>query len=142
LRVFLAVARSGGFTAASQRVGLDLSTAARRIDRLEEALAVKLFDRYPTGVALTPQGVSIFAHAERVEARIADAADRLSGQATEPPGPDRITTPEELGTAFIVRHIEAIRQAYPRIRLELLTGPHLASLSKREADIQIAPGKP
>src|SRR4051794_6779195 len=38
VRVFLAVARTGRLAAAAARLGLDVSTVSRRVDRLEDAL--------------------------------------------------------------------------------------------------------
>ncbi|MCC7385860.1 MAG: LysR family transcriptional regulator [Deltaproteobacteria bacterium] len=44
LRVFLAVARDGQMARAGARLGLDISTISRRLDRLEAELGVVLFE--------------------------------------------------------------------------------------------------
>ena len=44
LRHFLAVAKAGTTLAAARELGVSQSTSARRIDALETALGLKLFD--------------------------------------------------------------------------------------------------
>ena len=46
LQFFLAVARTGQVSTAARRLRTSHATVSRRIDRLEFALKVKLFERY------------------------------------------------------------------------------------------------
>jgi DNA-binding transcriptional LysR family regulator len=54
LRAFEAVARCGGFTRASEDVGLTQPTLSTHISNLEASLGVRLFDRASRSVTLTP----------------------------------------------------------------------------------------
>jgi DNA-binding transcriptional LysR family regulator len=56
LRAFLAVADLGSFTAAAAELHLSQSALSRRIDKLEGALTVRLFERTTRRVDLTPVG--------------------------------------------------------------------------------------
>src|SRR5215470_15788314 len=68
LRFVLAVARSGALTAAAKALGIDHSTAFRRLNALEARLGVRLFERLPGGAYLpTPGGERMTAAAERME---------------------------------------------------------------------------
>jgi len=49
LKAFLAVMRTGRLTVAAKSLRVEHSTLSRRINRLEQALDVKLFERMPTG---------------------------------------------------------------------------------------------
>ena len=69
LRVFLAVARRGRLQAAGRTLGLDPTTAGRRIAALEAALGARLFDRSPEGYALTEAGRSLSPTPRRWRAR-------------------------------------------------------------------------
>jgi hypothetical protein len=60
LRIFLSCTRLGSFRKTALELKLSSSTVVRRIDRLETALGLRLFDRLPDGVALTAQGENIF----------------------------------------------------------------------------------
>ena len=67
LRVFLAVARGGGLSAAARAVGCDASTVQRRMLRFEQGLGVRLFERQARGYALTQVGQELLAAAARLE---------------------------------------------------------------------------
>jgi DNA-binding transcriptional LysR family regulator len=55
LQFVLAVARSSALTAAAKLLGIDHSTAFRRLNGLEARLGVRLFERLPGGVYCRPQ---------------------------------------------------------------------------------------
>lgn len=56
LEILLAVAESGSFRKASERMSLGQSAVSRRIQKLEDLLGVSLFERRSSGVRLTPAG--------------------------------------------------------------------------------------
>ena len=56
LLVLLAVARTGRFTTAASRLGINHTTVARRIAALEEALGGRVMRRGDAGWTLTPLG--------------------------------------------------------------------------------------
>jgi hypothetical protein len=66
LRLFLAVARAGTLSGAAREIGVNHSTVFRRIGAFEEALGVRLFDRLPSGYALTAAGEAMQESALRV----------------------------------------------------------------------------
>ncbi|WP_214324383.1 LysR family transcriptional regulator [Nonomuraea sediminis] len=72
LRTFLAVHRTGSFTAAAQLVRLSQPTVTTQIRALEEQLGRQLFERLPRGVAPT-------AVADALAAEVAGPLDALDG---------------------------------------------------------------
>ena len=66
LRSFAAVADSGGFTAAAALVARTQSAVSMQIQRLEEAVGHRLFDRTPRSLALTPRGEALLESARRL----------------------------------------------------------------------------
>src|SRR5437879_12750055 len=56
VRYFLAVARGGSVRAAAEGLGVNHSTALRRIAQLEERLGVHMFEKLPSGYRPTPDG--------------------------------------------------------------------------------------
>ena len=90
-RFALAISRAKGLTGAAETLGVTLSTVYRRLEKIEETLAVRLFDRFKDGYAATEAGREIAAAAERMEQE-AYAADRIvSGQDLRLSGTIRIS---------------------------------------------------
>ena len=70
-----AVAESGSFTLAAQRLGLQQSTVSQHVKRVEDALGRTLFARDTHAVALTPDGDAFLGFARQV----LEAQGRLEG---------------------------------------------------------------
>ncbi|MBX3453973.1 LysR family transcriptional regulator [Ferrovibrio sp.] len=141
LRYFLAVARAGRLTLAAKRLGQEHTTVSRRLRALETALHCQLFLRSPQGYQLTEAGQRLLATAQAVESAT------LAAQA-ETAGPDglagsvRIGTPDGFGAHFLAPRIKELSLQNSSLNIELITMPHLLSLSKREADIAIGLSRP
>ena len=83
LRLFIAICEEGNLTRASQREAIAPSAVSKRMHDLEEVLEVALFERHPTGMALTPAGESLLHHARvtllNVEKIAVDMAEHARG---------------------------------------------------------------
>jgi DNA-binding transcriptional LysR family regulator len=138
---FLAIVRTGTTLAAARRLGVDHSTVARRLTRLEAALGVRLFDRSPRGLAPTDAATALIPHAERIESELITAAG-ISAEASAATGSVRLATPEIFGTWLVAPNMAQLYQLHPGLTLELAPESRSISLSKREADIAITPRQP
>src|SRR2546430_5747618 len=79
LRIFLALSRARTLAAAARKLGIDETTVARRLARLEKEMGASLLERARGGLALTAAGGAVRAAAEEM-ASAALTADR------QPPG--------------------------------------------------------
>ncbi len=66
LDTFIAVAECGSFTKASQRLYISSTAVMKQINALERRLDLKLVDRTPAGISLTPAGEIIFRDAQLI----------------------------------------------------------------------------
>ena len=66
LECFLRVARIGSIREVARILSMETAQLSRMIKRLEERLAVRLFDRSARGLSLTPLGREVFVSAERI----------------------------------------------------------------------------
>ena len=143
LRLVLAVHRAGRLTAAAAALGIDHSTAFRRLKALEERLGLRLFERLPGGAyAPTPSGERTAAAAERMEEAALAASRDLTGRDHRLSGRLRVTSSETLAYELLTEHIAAFRETHPGITVELAIDNRVLSLSRREADIALRPVRP
>src|SRR5262245_41552731 len=80
LRLFKAVAETGGVTRAAARLHCVQSNVTARIKRLEADLGVELFVRAPRGMSLTPEGRRFLDYADRLLALAEEARAELSAE--------------------------------------------------------------
>jgi DNA-binding transcriptional LysR family regulator len=142
LRFFIEVTRARSLSGAAAKLGVNHTTVARRIQALEESLAVQLFDKTPAGYKLTATGTQLLRLAERVESACISAEELLAGQDPMETGVVRLSVPEGFGAHFLAKRLGEFHKLHPRIELEIVALPEELSISKREAHIAITLTKP
>ena len=138
IRVFLAVARQGGFAPAAHNLGINHTTVARRLSTLEAALHTRLVNRTPTGATLTPAGQNFLYHAERMENEALAAEQRVYTADGSVSGKVRLATREGVGAWLICPKVAQLRRRHPELNFELVSEARTISLLKRDADITIS----
>lgn len=81
LRIFSAVARYGGFSAAARKLYISHSTTSRAVAALEAELGVRLFERSSHDVCLTGAGSVLLEEADALLKAVEDAAGRVRAAA-------------------------------------------------------------
>ncbi len=137
LRAFLSVADLGSFKAASGAIHLSQSALSRRIDKLEAALGVALFERTTRKVELTTVGRSFVPKARNVLNEldsallgISDVAERISGEVTIACVPSAVAY-------FLPSVMRTYHRKYPGIRLRVIDESSfdiLLNVTRGEAD--------
>lgn len=144
LKTVLALLRHGSLAAAGQALGVNYTTVARRIARVEKALDQTLFERLADGYHPTEAAQLIGEHAARMEAEADAMLRQLSGQDSRLRGPLVITAPQLLIAHVLAPVLQEFTKAYPDIDLHLRASNDLLDLNRREADLAIrisrAPG--
>ncbi|CAL9345332.1 LysR family transcriptional regulator [Streptomyces sp. enrichment culture] len=142
LRTFLAVYRSGSFTAAAGLLGLSQPTVTAQIRSLERQTGRELFARLPRGVAPT-------AVAHDLAARVAAPLDALAAATGQEPSPERravpvhLAGPAELLCARVLPALAPLVGEGVRLRITVgLTDPLLDELRAGRHDLVIATYRP
>ncbi|QOG06482.1 LysR family transcriptional regulator [Aureimonas sp. OT7] len=138
LRYFLAVAQTGQLSSAARRLRSNHVTVSRRIDRLEQSLSLRLFERSPRGYTLTGVGERLVAHAQAMEQTADGLHEIISGEAAALRGVIRLSTPEGFGSFFLSSRLPDFASRNPGLLIEFMTLQQILSLSRREADISVA----
>src|SRR5687768_3563362 len=109
IRYFVAAANGGSTLAASRVLGVSQTTVARRLDQLEQRLAVRLFERHSGGYRLTAAGVRMLADADAVAWEVGDFLSSFPACRGPITGLFRIVVEEPLARGVILPAIDAIR---------------------------------
>src|SRR5579863_9150203 len=91
LRYVLCLSRSGRVAAAARELGVNETTVARRIARIEARLGVRLFERNGGILAPTDNGQIVVARAERIELDVDAIRDGVAGADSVAVGKVRVT---------------------------------------------------
>lgn len=137
LRYFLSVARKKSLLGAAHELGVNHSTVFRRINKFEESVGARLFERLADGYHLTGAGEELFLHAERVGSEIDMLQLRVAGKDFRPSGVVRLTAPDNLAYEFLPRYLASFSRRYPDIHFELSVGAQNLDLTRRETDLAI-----
>ena len=140
-RIFLAIARAGTLSGAAEALEMGIATVSRKLDRLEQSLAVPLFSRHQSGYRLTDDGEALLEQAEALEyAGLAFGEKaKLQGNVA---GLVRLATSDNLATHFILPSLSGLMTKYPELRVEVLSGVQSVNLHRRDADLAIRMVKP
>src|SRR6202789_3285999 len=137
VRYFLAVAREGSVRAAAERLGVNHSTALRRIAQLEERLGAQMFEKLPSGYRLTAAGEEVLELANQMEASSNRLETRVFGLDQSVRGLLRVTLAPPLATHLLMPDFAEFARLHPDIEMEILSSGELANLTNREADVAI-----
>ncbi len=123
--------------AASAALKINATTIGRRLEALEAALGVELFERSRDGMRATSAFENILPYAEEIEA--AASAVTLSAETHErlAEGVVRLTAPPGLADQFVAPALGQLFRRHPKIRIELESSIRYADLTRREADIAL-----
>lgn len=137
LTYFLQLARNSRLTLAGHALGVNHTTVARRIAKLEADLGTRLFDRRSSGWDLTDAGDRLMTYAETIEDALVGASN-LSNQADAPlTGSVRIVTPDGFGAFLLAPGLRPIREKHPDLTVEIMTSSQKSSFTTREFDIAV-----
>jgi DNA-binding transcriptional LysR family regulator len=142
LRFFLAVARHGTLATASHELGVNASTAGRRIQSLEKALRVKLFLRTREGLRPSAAGELLRQRLAKLEPELARLVGGELAPAETVAGTVRIATTEALASHLVDLGLCSLKEEHPELRLELLGGNRLVDLARGEADMAVRVTRP
>jgi len=142
LQTLLILARTQRLASAGRRLHIDHSTVGRHIAALEEAFAVRLFDRREEGFFLTAEGERLFHSAEQMESLMMDVHSDIVGKDLQLTGTVRIGVPDGLGVGFLAPRLATFAASQPGLAIELVAISRIFNLTKREADIAITLTRP
>jgi DNA-binding transcriptional LysR family regulator len=140
--LLLALFRERNLTAAARRLGLDASTASRRLTVLEQTTKTRLFDRTRLGLAPTEAAEQMLAAAEEMERAALKLASAAEVHEVGVEGVVRIAVVPGIADAYLAPRLHRLVERHPRLRVELDVRVQLADLTRREADLALRTIRP
>ncbi|MFJ4156355.1 LysR family transcriptional regulator [Pseudomonas sp. NPDC089752] len=141
LQAFRAVVDQGSFSKAAEAVRISQPALSRRIEKLEDALGVRLFERTTRKVSLTQAGRGFMPSVERLLDDLDNALLGISEVASTRLGQVTVACVPSAAYYFMPRVIAHYHQQFPRIKVKVLdSSAHdvLSAVVEGEADFGLS----
>lgn len=119
LNAFIAVAETGSFSEAGERLHLTQPAVSKRIAALEQQLAVRLFDRLGREVTLTEAGRALQPRAYQILNVLDDTRRALSNLNGDISGRLTLATSHHIGLHRLPPLLRAFTRAHPQVALDI-----------------------
>jgi DNA-binding transcriptional LysR family regulator len=140
MQAFAKVVETGGFSEASRRLGVAVSSVTRQVNALEDLLHTQLFNRSTRSVTLTPQGRKYYDKAVQILQDVEAANLSVAEQDETPRGLLRVSLPVAFGRLHVAPILRDFLVQYPEIQLDLKLSDALSNPVEEELDVVIRLG--
>lgn len=141
LQAFRAVVELGSFRKAAEAVNISQPALSRRIEKLEEALGVRLFERTTRSVTLTTVGRAFAPSAEQLLDDLDVALLGIRDVSSSRLGHVTIACVPSVAYYFLPSAVASFHRRFPRIRVKLLDASAnevLSAVISGEADFGVS----
>jgi DNA-binding transcriptional LysR family regulator len=142
LTVLAAVVDTGNFARAGKALGLSQSGVSRSIQRLEQRLGVRLFDRTSKAMNLTDQGARFCQEAMPLLAQLEETAEETVRSAGTVSGRLRVNVDPTFCRLALAPRIGSFLGLHPDLRLELAVRDQIGDLVAEGFDAAVRFGEP
>lgn len=140
VEVFLHAAQTGSFSAAARLMTISPALASSAIQRLEQALGVRLFIRSTRSMRLSDAGLRYLPHAQTILAEVARGHAVLAEDHAEISGTLRLSTPSDVGRNVLLPWFDAFQLEHPKLKLHVHVSDQSADLFREWFDVTIRYG--
>ena len=140
LLIFSRVAALQNLSAVGTELGLTPGTISKRIQALEEALNVRLFERTTRSIRITGEGGQFLGHVERVLAELDQARSSMAASAGKTVGKLKISAPQLVGRLYVAPALISFQNEFADIDVQLDITDRQVNLHEEGYDIAIRSG--
>lgn len=135
LRAFEAAARHRSFTAAAMELGTTQPAVSQQIKRLEEQLAIRLFDRIYRGIELTDAGALLFEHVQGGLQNINQGLGAITQQSQHEVL--QVATDFAFAAYWLMPRLHRFHQANPQVDVSLVTSERNPATLRSDIDVAV-----
>ena len=119
LNAFIAIAETGSFSLAGERLHLTQPAVSKRIAGLEQQLKVRLFDRLGREIGLTEAGRALLPRAYQILGVLDDTRRALTNLSGEISGRLTLATSHHIGLHRLPPLLRAFTRSHPEVALDI-----------------------
>jgi DNA-binding transcriptional LysR family regulator len=120
LKGFIAVVEEGSFSGAARALRQPKSTISKRVQSLEDDLAVRLLERTTRAVRLTPDGALLLERARQLTAEAEELRRSIRDRDTTPRGPLRVVCSTLFGQVYMGQIAAEFVKTWPETTLDVV----------------------
>jgi DNA-binding transcriptional LysR family regulator len=140
IEIFSRVAHVQNLSAVGAELGLTPGTISKRLQALEDELAVRLFDRTTRSIRITEEGSRFLVHVHHILEELERARATVSDTAGRPKGKLRIAASLALAHTSIGPAIVQFLSAYPEVDVHVDLTDQTVNLQERGYDLAVHVG--
>src|SRR5215471_4488006 len=144
LRVLMTIAQAGSMRRAAALLNTSQPAISRSIAELENAIGVRLLDRYPKGVEATAYGRALLHGGTAMFDELRQAAKNIEFLVDPTLGETAIGCSSPVAVAIVAAVIERLNNRYPRISFHIMEADIEVlqkELNDRNIELAIGPGQ-
>ncbi len=135
LKVFTTVVECHGISAAAVKLNVSPTAVSKQIKNLENILCVQLIQRTTTHFKVTEVGMALYKRCQQIHQQVNSLKDMVQSYRNEPCGELKLFSSIAFGDSFVLPHIKAFTEAYPKILLELEINDRIPDVQNESIDI-------
>ncbi len=140
METFVAVSKTGGFTAAARLLGVTPVMVGKRMDELERRVGCVLVMRSTRKITLTDEGGWFYEECERILKELSEAQSKLTEGSRVASGHLRITAPAGFGRRHVATLLPKFQQENPLLTVTLNLTDRIVDIESERYDCAIRVG--
>lgn len=137
MKIFIAVAEAGSFTAAALALDATTGYVSRTVSELETHLRTRLLNRTTRRIALTQAGERYLSRCRAILASIEEAQAEASQAHSTPSGTLRVHAMASIGQNYVVPAVAAYQRRYPDVAVDLTLSQNVPDLLEEGYDVAL-----
>ncbi len=139
LRTFIAIAETGSFSQAAERLFITQPAVSKRLKQLERALDSRLLDRQGRHIHLTQSGRALLPRARQIVKELDSLTRHIAELEGKASGRLSMATSHHIGLHRLPPVLRAFREQHPEVRLDLhFMDSELACAQVEQGELEMA----
>lgn len=140
MRLFVRAVTDGSLSAAGRELGLSPAAASKRLNRLEQALGVRLMQRSSRRLTLTEEGSIYYERCVAIIADVDDANSAVGQGQREVRGQLHVSAAVDMGRQYIGPIAADFAAQHPHLKLRLTNSDAILDLFEHGVDVAVRGG--